>query len=111
MTYPAGSIYLLAGSSFIPHIANLNNQFADKNLDPMKIIEAETNLSTEDIFELINADVYSLTVADDFTANTWQSVLPNIRVRDDIVINTGGEIAWAVRKESKQLLSSLNDFY
>ena len=104
------SLYLLAGSSFIQHIEKLNARFAENNLDPLKIIEAETNLSTEDIFELINANVYSLTVADDFTANTWQSVLPDIRVRDDIVINTGGEIAWAVRKESKQLLKSLNEF-
>ena len=104
------SLYLLAGSSFIQHIDALNQQFADKDLKQIKVETAESDLSTEDIFELVNANVYALTIADDFTAKTWASVLPNIVVRDDLVINTGGQIAWAVRKESKHLLDSLNEF-
>ena len=104
------SLYLLAGSSFIQHIENLNKKFQQKDLKPINIIEAETDLYTEDIFELVNANVYALTIADDFTARTWESVLPDIKVRDDLVINTGGQIAWAVRNESVELLESLNEF-
>ena len=104
------SLYLLAGSSFIKHSEQLSNELVGKDLAPLKIIEAENDLSTEDIFELINANVYSLTVADDFTAKAWQDVLPNIQVRDDLVVNSGGQIAWAVRKESVDLLTSLNEF-
>ena len=104
------TVYLQAGSSFIKHTEKLNDELVEKGLPPLKIIEAENDLSTEDIFELVNANVYSLTIADDFTARTWESVLPDIRVRNDLVVNTGGQIAWAVRKESVELLASLNDF-
>ena len=104
------SLYLLSGSSFIQHVEQLNNQFAEKELKPIKIREAPANLTFEDIFELINAGIYPLTVADDFTAQVWEGVLPNIVVRGDMTINTGGEIAWAVRKDSNQLLNSLNQF-
>ncbi len=104
------SLYLLSGSSFIQHIEELNNQLIARDLEPVKIREAPENLIVEDIFELINADIYPLTIADDFTAKAWQDVLPNIVVREDLTINAGGEIAWAVRKDSTQLLNSLNLF-
>lgn len=104
------SVYLLAGSSYIQHTEELNEGFKRRNLKTLEIIQADNDLATEDIFELINANVYSMTVADDFTARAWESVMPNIRVRDDLVINSGGQIAWAVRKESVGLLASLNEF-
>ncbi len=104
------SLYLLAGSSFIQHAEELNEQLTEQGLKPAKILEAPPNLTSEDIFELINAGIYTLTVADDFTAKAWQDVLPNIVVREDLKINAGGEIAWAVRKDSNELLDSLNQF-
>lgn len=103
-------LYLLAGSSFIQHTELLNDQLKSKNIAPLKIIEASSGLSVEDILEMVNANVFPFTVVDDFTAHTWESVLPDIRVRDDLVVNSGGQIAWAVRKESKDLLDSLNGF-
>ncbi len=54
------SLYLLAGSSFIPHIEKLNKQFAQKNLDPVSLVTAAKDLDTEDILELVNANVYPL---------------------------------------------------
>ncbi len=104
------SVYLLSGSSFIEHLKKINLKLEEKQLPLVNIIEADKDLSPEDIFELINVSIYSATVADDFTAKTWQSVLPNIVVRDDLKINSGGKIAWAVRKDSDQLLASLNEF-
>ena len=36
--------------------------------------------------------------------------MPEIVIRKDLKINTGGKIAWAVRKENPKLLASLNAF-
>ena len=104
------SLYLLAQSSFIQHMDGLNQQFKQQDLEPVNIITAKNDLDTEDILELVNANVYPLTIADDFTANTWAEVMPDIVVRDDLVLNSGGQIAWAVRKDSTDLLASLNQF-
>ena len=65
---------------------------------------------TEDILELVNAQIVELTVADRHIAKAWASVLPDIIIHEDIVINSGGTIAMAVRKENQQLLDSLNAF-
>lgn len=104
------TLHLLAGSSHMEHAKKLNVHFKDEKLVPLKLLAAQKNLSSEDILELVNANVYSMTIADDFKARAWESVLPDIIVRDDLVINSGGQIAWAVRKESVDLLESLNGF-
>jgi membrane-bound lytic murein transglycosylase MltF len=51
-----------------------------------------------------------IAVADQHVAEAWAQVLPNIVVRKDLQINTGGKIAWAVRKENAELLAHLNTF-
>lgn len=76
---------------------------------PTRLIqEADANLLTEDILELVNAGVVDITVADDYKAKLWSQVLPNIVVGNDIKVHTGGTIGWAVRKDNPELLASLN---
>ena len=43
-------------------------------------------------------------------AAIWKEVLPDIRVEEQVVLNTGGRVAWAVRKDNPELLASLNTF-
>ncbi|VEB04384.1 putative periplasmic binding protein of transport system [Klebsiella pneumoniae] len=37
-------------------------------------------------------------------------MFPKIQVHDNVVLRDGGDIAWAVRKDSSQLLTVLNNF-
>ena len=37
-------------------------------------------------------------------------MFPKIQVHDNVVLRDGGNIAWAVRKDSPQLLAVLNNF-
>lgn len=103
-------MFLLSGSSFTQHMDTFNQELESRGLAPVNVIEADPDLSAEDIMELINAKVFPMTVADDFTARAWEAVLPNITIRDDLQINSGSQIAWAVRKDSPELLNSLNDY-
>jgi membrane-bound lytic murein transglycosylase MltF len=48
-------------------------------------------------------------LASDFR-RAWAQVLPNLQVRKDLKINSGGSIAWAVRKNNPELLGDLNTF-
>ena len=40
----------------------------------------------------------------------WTAVFTKLTVRSDLVIHEGGEIAWAMRKDSPQLLEVVNEF-
>lgn len=103
-------VYVRAGSSYITHLEELNIHFREKNLPPVKIIAAPESLGTEDILEMVHAGVVKMTVTDQHIAQAWAQVLPGIRVEKDIHLHSGGQIAWAVRKENPELLKSLNGF-
>ncbi len=103
-------VYVRPKSSYVTHLAKLNHAFKAENRDPIKILEAASILGTEDILEMVNAGVVKVTVADHHIAEAWSEVLPDIRIDKDIKINSGGRIAWAVRKNNPELLRSLNGF-
>jgi membrane-bound lytic murein transglycosylase MltF len=49
-------------------------------------------------------------VADDAIAAYWASALPNIRVREDIIVRANLRKGWAVRSNSPELLDQINRF-
>jgi len=103
-------VYVLSGSSYVQHLNQLADRFKKQGRPPVYVVESDPYLATEDILELVNAGIVELTVADDHIARLWSNVLPDIRVHEDIAVNTSGQIAWAVRKNNPKLLASLNDF-
>ena len=104
------SVYVLKDSSYVEHLKALNQQLIDKDLKPIKIIESEDHLTSEDILEMVNAGAVPLTVIDGYKAKVWAKVLPNIIVREDLILNEGGTAGWAVRKNNPELQASLNQF-
>jgi membrane-bound lytic murein transglycosylase MltF len=103
-------VYVRKGSSYVTHLKALNVKLKKMNRLPVNIIESQDYIVTEDILQLVNAGVVDITVADRQEAEAWDQVLPDIVIRKDLKINSEGQIAWAVRKENRALLSSLNDF-
>jgi membrane-bound lytic murein transglycosylase MltF len=67
-------------------------------------------LEQHDLMEMVNAGILELTVADDHIAEIWSGVLPDIVLRRDLEVASGGSIAWAVRQGSPKLRESLNTF-
>lgn len=103
-------VYVRSGSSYVAHLKALNRKLKSNGNAPIRIMEGDKNLTTEDILEMVNAGVIKITIADHHIAKAWATVLPDIVIRKDISINSRGEIAWAVRKEAPKLLSHLNTF-
>lgn len=101
-------IYVNTATSYAEHLRALNGRFADQGLPAIEIVPADPRLATEDILELVNANIVGLTVADSHIAAFWSAVLPDIVVHEDIKISQGGRIAWAVRPDNPELRASLN---
>ena len=59
---------------------------------------------------MLNAGLIPLAVVDSHKAEFWAQVLPNIRLHPEAAVRTGGEIAWAFRKNSPQLAAVVNEF-
>ena len=52
---------------------------------------------------MLNAGLIPFAVVDDHKAEFWAQVLPEIRLRPELALRSGGEIAWAFRKNSPKL--------
>jgi membrane-bound lytic murein transglycosylase MltF len=115
---PIGSLDDLAGaeivvresSSYYEHLQGLVADLKARGLEPPDIHLADEILEAEDLLEMVNAGMIGITVMDDYKADFWAEVFPNVIVRDDLVINEGGSIAWAMRKDSPKLAGTIRGF-
>lgn len=103
-------VHIAKGSVYVHILQNLNDRLRAKGRPKVNIVEVEDHLETEDILELVNAGVIEFTVVDKYLVELWSSVLTEFEIRDELTLSEGGKLAWAVRKNSPQLLASLNEF-
>ena len=104
------AVFVRKSSSYYEHLSELNADFRSRGVEPVDVVEANELLSTADILEMVNAGLADATVVDNYKANYWSEVFPEMLVRDDLVVHSGGAIAWAFRKNSPGLAAAVNDF-
>jgi membrane-bound lytic murein transglycosylase MltF len=59
---------------------------------------------------MVNAGLVPAVIVDSHKADLWVQILDNIQIHDNVAVRTGGEIAWAFRKNSPQLADMINGF-
>ena len=104
------TVHVMRGSSYGDHLRGLNSRLKKNKRKPIKIVEVDKSLASEDILQMVNAGIFDYTIVDSHIADLWSQLLEDIRVEPGATINEDGKIAWAVRKENKQLLNKLNKF-
>jgi membrane-bound lytic murein transglycosylase MltF len=103
-------IRLRVSSSYYEHLAALNEKRRAEGKPDITLTPMDENLEDEDLLEMVDAGLLPRTVVDDYKAAIWKNVFPNITVRGDIAINSDGQIAWAIRKNSPLLKARLDAF-
>lgn len=103
-------VFVRASSSYYEHLQFLSGIFEEQQLAPPVLVKADELLEAEDIVEMISLGEVDMTIMDDYKAEFWAGVLPNVVVRKDLAIASDGSIAWALRKESPLLAERLDAF-
>ena len=104
------TVFVRRSSSYYESLQALNARFASESRPPVTLEAAPEALEDEDLLEMLNAGLVPLIVVDQHKAVFWKQVFPKIQVHDNVVLRDGGNIAWAVRQDSPQLLALLNNF-
>ncbi len=104
-------IHVRRSSSYADHLAKLSDTFVARGLKPIAILPIDENLEDEDLIEMVNAGLLPYIVVDDTKATIWTRIFPNAIPRADLVVSQGGEVAWAIRKNSPKLKAELNAFF
>ena len=104
------TVFVRKSSSYYESLVALNKTFAAAKKPPVKLDEAPETLEDEDLLEMLDAGLIPLIVVNKHTADFWKQVFPHITVHEEVAVHTGGEIAWAIRKNTPQLKAELDDF-
>ncbi len=104
------TISVRRSSSYWDSLEALNREFSEKGLEKIRLEAVDELLETEDVLEMVNAGLIDITIADSYLADFWSQVFEHLSVYPDIAVRQGGEIAWAFRKNSPKLESTLNRF-
>jgi len=103
-------IYVRGSSSYRSSIDAINQQFREQGLDEIVATDASEHLEDEDLLEMVNSGLLDWAIVDSYKADLWEDVFENMQPRKDIVFREGGQLAWAIRENSPQLKSALDDF-
>jgi len=103
-------VFVRESSSYYQSLLKLNERLTSEGKPPVKLTPAPEELEDEDLLEMANAGLVDILVVDNYKAWFWQRVWPTLKLYPTVTLRTGGEIAWAVRKNSPQLESALNGF-
>ena len=102
-------VFVRKSSSYFESLAALNRRFAAAGKPQVRLKEAPEQLEDEDLIEMLNAGLVSALVVDKHKADLWKRVFPRVKVREDVVLREGGEVAWAIRKGSPRLKAFLDE--
>jgi len=103
-------VHVRESSSYHQSLTKLNVDFESRDLEPIELVAADPYLEDSDLLEMVDAGLIPMIIVDSHKAAFWQDIFKNIKVRSDIVVREGGEIAWAIRKDSPKLKAISNEF-
>ncbi len=103
-------VHVRRSSSYFESLTALNQTLTAAKRPPVKIVEADPQLEEDDLLEMVNSALVPATIVDSHIAQLWSKVLKDLQVVDGVSIRSGGQIAWAMRRDSPKLLEAVNAF-
>jgi membrane-bound lytic murein transglycosylase MltF len=103
-------VFVRESSSYYQSLLKLNARLTSEGKPPVTLTPAPEELEDEDLMEMANAGLVNFVVVDNHKAWFWQRVWPALKIYPAVTLRSGGEIAWAIRKDSPQLKEALNGF-
>ncbi|MFV0276031.1 MAG: transglycosylase SLT domain-containing protein [Parahaliea sp.] len=104
------TINVRMSSAYRESLEAINRDFEARGLAPLVIEPISELLEDDDLIEMVNGGLLPWAIVDRYKTALWTGVFTHITVRDDIVFRSGDRLAWAMRKNSPQLMAAANDF-
>lgn len=91
-------------------LQQINDSLQKAGKPPILLKAADKNLLDDDLVQMVNAGLLPATVTTEDRAKLWSQVLPHLTVHPDVVIASGEQTAWVVRKNNPQFIQLLDEF-
>lgn len=103
-------LHVHPSSSYWESLQALDQDLREGNRSPLQLVPADEVLGAEDLLELVNVGDLPATVVDAYQAEFWSQIYSDLELHHDLAVRTGGQIGWAIRKQSPVLKDALNEF-
>lgn len=103
-------IHVRASSSYYASLQSRNATFKKAGKKQMKLVLADEYLEDEDLLEMMNANLIPMIIVDSHKGEFWKQIFTDLTLHPDIKVREGGQIAWALRKNSPKLKEVINGF-
>jgi membrane-bound lytic murein transglycosylase MltF len=103
-------VHVRRSSGYYEDLTGLNGRLRRAGRAPVRIVDVDEALEDEDILQMVDAGIVPLTITNTLYASFWRQVYDRLHVYDGLATRRDGTIAWAVRREARQLLGVINEF-
>ena len=103
-------VFVRKSSSYWEHLEALNAKFQSSGKAPVKLRAAPEDLEDEDLLEMMNAGLAPIVITNAYLPKIWAPFYTNIKPNLDVVLDDSGQIGWAMRKNSPELMKAVNEF-
>ena len=90
-------VHVRRASSYFESLGELNARLTSEGKPAVKLVLVPDALEDEDMLEMLDLGLLEAVVVDDWKGRMWAQVLPRIRVNEQAVLRSGGQIGWGIR--------------
>jgi membrane-bound lytic murein transglycosylase MltF len=106
----AAEVYVNPLTTYYQNLQKTNESLQKNGTKPILIKAADKNLTDDDLVQMVNAGLVPATVTTKERADFWAKVLDQIKPHPDLVIASGAQLAWVMRKNNPQLKELVDEF-
>ncbi len=103
-------VYANPLTTYYENLQKTNEELLKAGKTPIIIKAADKNLMDDDLVQMVNAGLIPATVTTKQRAALWSQVLDHIQPHPDLVIASGGQLAWVMRKNNPQFKQLVDEF-
>ena len=103
-------VYANPLTTYYANLQKVNETLQKEGKTLIVIKEADKNLTDDDLVQMVNAGLLPATVTTSQKAALWSKVLDKIQPHKDLVIASGTQLAWAMRKNNPQFKQLVDEF-
>ena len=103
-------VYVNPLTTYYTNLQKANEDLQKAGKTPIVIKAADKNLMDDDLVQMVNAGLIPATATTKQRADLWSKVLDHIQPHPDLVIASGQQLAWVMRKDNPQLKQLVDEF-
>jgi membrane-bound lytic murein transglycosylase MltF len=104
------AIYVNPLTTYYDNLKKVSDTQQKAGKPPLDIKTADKNLDDDDLIEMVNAGLIPATVTSKGRADLWSQVLPNLKPHPELVVASGVDTAWVMRRNNPQFKQIADEF-